>query len=103
MKCVCEVACQKRVGNRIVYFHKGQVQDFEECPACFRAVRGDKINFLTASEEELMTAKWSIKDAKMAMKLGYGVDLLVDKDDKKRDIVDRILDTRKRNQPKKDK
>jgi hypothetical protein len=36
------------------------------------------------------------------MKLGYGVDLLVDKDDKKRDIVDRILDTRKRNQPKKD-
>jgi hypothetical protein len=55
---------------------------------------------LKASREELMATKWTKKDAKMAIKLGYDVDLVIDEDDKKRDIVEKILDIRKRNQPK---
>ena len=100
MKCVCERPCQVRVDGKIHTFHRGEVFDFDECPAHFRPVRGDSINFLKASREELMAAKWTKKDAKMAIKLGYDVDLVIDEDDKKRDIVEKILDIRKRNQPK---
>jgi hypothetical protein len=99
MKCVCTQACQKRVNGKIKYYHRGDLETFDECPSFFKPVDGQNINFLTASEGEMMEARWAVKDAKLAMKLGYDVDLQVDPDDKKRDIVNRILDIRKRNQP----
>ena len=97
MKCVCVRTCQVRVNGKIVYVEKGQVLDFDKCPVNFESIEAraeEGIDFLKASENELMESSWSFADAFKAIKDAYGVEL---KKTEKADVVEQILDARYRN------
>lgn len=93
MKCVCETTCQVRVNGRITFVKEGEVFEFDKCPRNFRPVAGENINFLTASEEELLEANWKFSDAAKAIFEAYKVKL---KQAEKSDVVKQILDARYR-------
>ena len=80
------------MNGKITFFTKGEVAEFKKCPPNFRPLT-DKIDFTTASEAELLEAKWKFSDAFNAVKEEYGVEL---KKTDKADIVAQILDARYR-------
>lgn len=100
MKCVCRTTCQARLaGGKIKLFKRGEVGDFEECPIHFEAIdekKPDTLDFLTASEDELLEATWTVTAARKAIKDKFGITLKNPKGTKKVDLIDQILDARYR-------
>ena len=103
MKCICRRRCQIRLQGKIITVKPGQVIELDECPDFFSIIKGEvgsekepEVNFLKASRDELMAAKWKFKDAVDALRIAYGKVLTRDEDDKKKDIVERIMDIRYR-------
>jgi len=99
MKCVCRRKCLLRIDGKGLFFNRGEVSEFEECPNNFAPLEGpnaDSVDFLTASEEELMEAKWKISDASLAIKDEFDIKLKSGKGYKKLDLVKQILDARYR-------
>ena len=82
--------------GHIRYFKAGTVEAFDELPPHFEALEERPIDFTTAYEDELMEAKWTMKEANDAMKAAYGVAL---KRGSKAELVNQILDIRFRNEP----
>ena len=105
MKFLCTRTCQITDDNeKIILIEQGSVIDSEKNPkkGCFKSLDGEKgethkIDFTTASEDELLSAKWSVAVAKEEILKAYKVELKIKSDDKKSDVVDRILDIRYRN------
>ena len=100
MKCTCLRKCQIRndFGQAILYI-PGDVQEFEECPKYFRPLAPEgEIDFIFASEAELMEANWAFAKAKKVIKEEYDVDLRYEEGMVKSDIVKQILDSRFRNE-----
>lgn len=94
MKCVCEKDCYQpnpQGYNRL--YQCGDVDDFEKCPEYFVSLETEDyvVNFLTASENELLEAQWKFSDAADAVKEAYGINL---KKTEKSDIVRQILDAK---------
>ena len=102
MKCVAVSTCQARDDDgKIRFFSRGQVFDFKECPPNFRPIAGEaageeepvKIDFETASEDELLEADYDIEELR---------DFISEKYDKKpgnrgkEKLVDMLLDYRYR-------
>lgn len=101
MKCVCIKTCQIRHNDRITFVMKGEVYEFDECPANFRVVAGEAeeapaVDFTKASEDELKAAKWKFEDANAAMEQAYGKSLEKEEGTKKSDVIAQILDIRYR-------
>jgi hypothetical protein len=97
MKCVANVNCQTRLASgKIKMFFRGEVDDFDKCPANFSPLEGEEakeLDFLKASEEELLAAKWTFEAAFVVVSEEFGIKL---KRGKKADIVAQILDARYR-------
>jgi hypothetical protein len=97
---VCRTPCQARMeGDVIKYFSDGQVVEVEddfELPVHFDRldIPEASIDFLTASEEELMASDWKFAAAKDAIKKAFNKTL---QKAEKRDVVNQILDIRFRN------
>ena len=102
MKCVAVERCQARDDSgKIRMFSKGAVWDFKECPPNFRPIAGEakegekpvKIDFETASEDELLEADYDIEELR---------DFISEKYDKKpgnrgkEKLVEMLLDCRYR-------
>jgi len=92
MKCICKQSCYIKHDDVNTRFNPGQVADFKTCPTHFVSCDSASIDFLTASEDELMNTKWKRSDAETAM-TAYGVELTgADKGE----LVKHILDIRER-------
>ena len=107
MKCVCRQDCQLRLedgnkivkkGGKITFIERGTILNLNECPSTFESLEAEEyaLDFSTATEQELLKAKWTITEAKDAMKEIYGHDLKISSEDKKKDVVRTILDIRYR-------
>ncbi len=83
--------------GHIQLFMVGEVGEFDEVPIHFDSLEAAPINFVTASEDEMLEGKWSYKEAATAMQQAYGVDL---KKGGKASLVSQILDIRFRNEVK---
>ena len=104
MKYLCKKNCQiRKKDGKIWFINKGQVVEMDEPHKCFVAMENTadtppekkySIDFATASEEELMEAKWKFTEAEAAILTAFKVKLY--KDDKKRDVVKQILDAQYR-------
>ncbi len=102
MKCICETKCFIDVNGVCQLFKPGDVVDVEKCPPHFRPLNtdkavedgGEKVDFLTASKDELLVAKWKPSEARAAIEEAYGVTIDITGGRKK--IVERILDARER-------
>jgi hypothetical protein len=96
----CTRECQVEYEGQIHHVLPGTVLTSDKNPkeTCFVATESEeyKLNWETATLEELVNAKWTPKDAKEAMKELYGATLLVSKDDKKKDVAEKIIDIRYR-------
>jgi len=98
MECVAIVTCQIRMPDGAIrFFNAGDVEAFDECPPHFEPIAAREVDFVTASEAELMAAKWTLKEANTAMENVYGVQL---KRASKAELVNQILDIRFRHEPK---
>ncbi len=65
MKCLCMKRCQVRNDDgRAVRHNQGEVVEFSKCPTHFQPLEAEKINFDTASEDELMEGKYKLDDLK---------------------------------------
>jgi len=95
MKCTCKRKCFSKdpVSGRNKIFSVGEVVDFEKCPPHFVVLDSASINFATASEEELLSAKWSLAEAKEAMQEAFNFKITAKN---KEAIVAQILDARDR-------
>lgn len=101
MKCVCRQTCWVRPDgtSKPRLFDEGVVWDFEKCPTHFEVIESTpekpniEVDFLSASEEELLSTKWKFEDAAAVIGEAYKVEL---KKGKKADIVAQILDARYR-------
>ena len=71
MKYVCERACQIRKDGRIITVSKGMVLDLDEPKNYFRLL-GEKLDFATAGEEELLEAEFDLEELKQYIKDTYG-------------------------------
>jgi len=92
MKFVCKTPCYINLDGMNRRYNPGQVVEAEKCPTHFKPV-SDAVDFLTASAEELIAAKWSRADAVKAVKDAFGVDITAKKKDT---IVAQIIDARER-------
>lgn len=68
MKCVAVRKCQSiRDDGKIVFYMKGDIEEFKKCPAHFRPIEGKdapRIDFATAGEAELLEAEYELADLK---------------------------------------
>ena len=101
MDYICRRDCQyTNETGKIIFVEKGSVISAKKNPrkSSFEALDEEaSLDFATASENELMKAKWTVKEAKEAMADLYGYDLVIEADDKKKDVVASIIDARYRN------
>ena len=96
MKCVCNQTCQTHVGKNIMFFEKGDVQNFEVCPLHFSAIEDDTnkaVDYENDSEAVLMELKWEFNDAAEFVSKNYGITLAKGP---KADVVGQIIDARYR-------
>ena len=96
MKCTCLRKCQIRndFGRALLYI-PGDVDEFEECPPNFRPIaNGGEIDFIFASEHELMQCNWRFVKAQEAIKEEFDIELRYEEGMLKSDIVKQILDAR---------
>ena len=100
MKCICIRGCQIRIGEagKIHTIVAGTVIEFDECPDNFKSIEKAeyKVDFLKAGEEELTEAKWTFKEAAVAIMDEYNVKLKKETGTKKSEIIAQILDARYR-------
>ena len=98
MKCICRVkSFATPIGApRHRMYSPGQVDEFEKCPTHFNPLSKAKVDFLTASKEELTSVKWKFEDAYAAVIEAYEVELFREDGTKKSEIVAQILDARER-------
>jgi len=100
MKYVCRKNCQHRDNGKIRFCERGRVYEFAEKPKFGFDTIGEKsepdykLDFLTASEEELKKTKWSFDDASDAIQAAYGVELFREEGTRKSEVIDQILDAR---------
>lgn len=96
MKCICRQNSQvhREEDGHIVTYTLGDIADFKKCPATFDKLGAKPIDFATATDNELMRTKWSFDDAAAFVLAEYDVELIREDGDKKRVIVDRILDAK---------
>ena len=101
---VCRRTCQVRMpDDSIRLFDPGTVYTFPEdfeVPDIFDNLDGTSegsLDFLTASEEELLATEWLFADAQTAMSTAFGKNLVPGK---KPAVVAQILDIRYRNESK---
>ena len=69
MKCVCRKRCQVRrdVDGKIVFFAKGDVENFVVCPTHFEPIEGEDavaLNFDNAQEQELLESEFDLDSLK---------------------------------------
>lgn len=84
--------------GKITWVARGEVIESEKAPRkdCFAPLDGSRnVDFLLASEAELLASEWSFKDAKEFMQEQYNVVLKAGSKDK---LVAAIMDARYRNQ-----
>ncbi len=96
MKCVAVRACQARGDDgKVRTYRTGQIDHFSKCPAHFKSLEDPAyvVDFLTASQDELLNADWKFEAAAKAIKEALNVDL---KFSEKANVVDAILDARYR-------
>lgn len=97
MKCVAIKATQaRRDDGKIKTYRAGEVDNFEECPPNFEALQNRNLDFLTASEAELMESDFDMAEAEAVIEKEFKVKL---SGRSKRDIVLGILDARYRHIP----
>ena len=99
MKCVCKKTCQLRMDDgKIWLINAGMVIDIENLPkknfVSLEAEGSYEIDYTTASEDELLEAKWKFSAAYEAVFNEYNVKLK--KGGIKADVVKQILDARYR-------
>lgn len=94
IKAVCRVACRPRMEDGKCYWCKpGEVREFSSAkavPEHFEIIDTGEVDFETASEAELLEAKWKKSDAEAYIVDAGGTF----KDGDKADIVSQILDAR---------
>ena len=95
MNCICERKCQIRINGQPVVASVGSIKDFKKCPDHWRPLTEHKLDFGSASEDELMISDWKVPEILAAAKSMYGVDLKVTKDSSKKEIVELFLYARK--------
>ena len=95
MNCICTQKCQIRVNGQPVVAPVGMIKDFKKCPEHWRPLKGHKLDFGTASEDELMASDWKVPEILAAAKSMYGIELKVTKDSSKKEIVEQFLYARK--------
>lgn len=96
MKCVAVRACQARGDDgKVRTYRPGQIDRFSKCPTHFKSLEDPAyaVDFLTASQDELLNADWKFEDAVKVVKEAFNVDL---KFSEKANVVDAILDARYR-------
>ena len=98
MKCICMRNCQVRIEGKIHTIVRGEVREFDKCPANFKSIEKEEyiIDFTKAGEQELMEAKWTFKAAATAIMDEYNIKLKKETGTKKSEIVAQILDARYR-------
>lgn len=96
MKCICKEKCFiKGPTGRNVRYNPGDSGDFKKCPASFKYVdSAEEIDFLTAGEEELLNAKWSLGAAQAIVMSTFNIAITGGTD--KADVVRQIIDARER-------
>ena len=96
MKCVCDRKCQvKDDAGGVHLANVGRVMEFKECPEYFTPVDDVTfIDFLEATEDQLLAVKWAFEDAAEAINNAYGIELKRGEDTKKSDVVAQILAAR---------
>jgi len=95
MKFVCVKKCQVRDDfGQVHLVYPGEVFDLEEKPSHFeRLGQARVVNFLEASEAELLNMEWKFSEASKTIKEKYGIEL---KRQSKAEVVAQILDARYR-------
>ena len=96
MKCVCRTPCQARVNDKILTFVAGQVIEFEgikEAPIHFESLESAIPDFATATDAELLAAKWSFKQLDEFTKSEYKLAM---PKGSKAEMVMRLVDMRLR-------
>ncbi len=93
MKYKCVKNCFIEHNGLVQRFNTGQVIEADKCPTHFVGIEDSKVNFLTSGKDELLNTKWSLAEAKEAVKAAYGVTLT---GKKKETLVKQILDARER-------
>jgi len=96
MKCTCIQKCQIRndFGKAILYV-PGDVQEFQKCPKFFRSLAAPgEVDFINASEAELMEANWELVKAKEVIKEEFDIEIIYENGMLKSDVVKQILDAR---------
>jgi len=99
MKALCRKTCQIRLGDKIMFVEAGEVLELDSLPEQhFVSLEDDKhsVDFLAASEAELLQAKWKLTDAQKAVWDAYKVKLVHSEGETKKDLVAKILDARYR-------
>ena len=92
MLCVCRKTCQVKVNGKIIFYNKGQVGAFDECPSYFEPV-SSSIDLLVAGREEMLASDVPIGDLQKFLSDTYGK---TSKSTNRERLVDSILDARMR-------
>lgn len=95
---ICVKDCQEIIRGKITFVPRGAVVHSEEPlkKSCFIAADSDEyvLDFMTATEAELLSAKWKPQEAIDWADEEFGAVL---KKEKKADMVNAIIDVRYRN------
>jgi len=99
---LCTRDCQALIkGGKITFISHGTVLKAKDNPkkGCFIEIEGEehKLDFTTASEEELEAATWTHKEAATALLKAYKIKLIKKESDTKATVIERIMDIRYRN------
>ena len=92
MLCVCRKTCQVKVNDKIIFYNKGQVAAFDECPPYFEPV-SSSIDLLVAGREEMLASDVPIGDLQKFLSDTYGK---TSRSTNRERLVDSILDARMR-------
>lgn len=99
-KAVCVRTCQTRLGGKITYIPQGEVVDMDHVKGnenCFELLGDDRpVDFVNASEAELIESDWKFADANAAMQSNFNTSLKWEEGIKKSDVVGQIMDIRYR-------
>lgn len=80
MKCICDRSCQVRINGRAVTFKRGEVHEFDECPAHFaqlgrslkeKVTPEGGVDYDAISREELLEVDGDVEDLKAYCKRLY--------------------------------
>lgn len=99
MLCVCRKTCQVKVNGKIIFYNKGQVAAFDECPPYFEPVSGQventksSIDLAVAGREEILVSDATIEDLQKYLLEAYGK---TTRSTNRERLVDSILDARMR-------